>query len=69
MRKPVIAVADSPFPSLDPMTAALARLDPELRLAACAAPEDILAVARDADVLSSTECGSASNCDPAPFVG
>lgn len=51
MRKPVIAVADSPFPSLDPVRAALAQLDPELRLAACAAPEDILAVARDADAL------------------
>ncbi len=51
MRKPVIAVADSPFPSLDPVNAALAELDPELRLAAGAAPEDILAVARDADAL------------------
>ncbi len=51
MRKPVIAIADSPFPSLDPVRAALAPLDPELRLAASAAPEDILAVARDADAL------------------
>jgi len=51
MRKPVIAIADSPFPSLDPVRAALASLDPELRLAASAAPEDILAVARDADAL------------------
>jgi D-3-phosphoglycerate dehydrogenase len=51
MRQPLIAVADSPFPSLDPVKAALAQLDPELRLAASAAPEDILAVARDADAL------------------
>ena len=51
MRKPVIAVADSPFPSLDPVKAALAQLDPELRLAASSAPKDILAVARDADAL------------------
>jgi D-3-phosphoglycerate dehydrogenase len=47
----VIAVTDSPFPSLDPAKAALARIDPELRMAKSAAAEDILAVARDADAV------------------
>jgi D-3-phosphoglycerate dehydrogenase len=51
MPRPVIAVTDSPFPSLDPAKAALARLDPELRMAKSAAAEDILAVARDADAV------------------
>src|ERR1700758_1531024 len=49
MPNPVIAVTDSPFPSLDPARGALARLQPEWRRAKSAAPEDILAVARDAD--------------------
>src|SRR5690348_12534276 len=49
MPRPVIAVTDSPFPSLDPAKAALARLDPELRMAASASAPDILAVAQDAD--------------------
>jgi D-3-phosphoglycerate dehydrogenase len=47
--KVVIAVADSPFPSLDLAKAALARLDPEIRMAKSPAAEDILAVAGDAD--------------------
>jgi D-3-phosphoglycerate dehydrogenase / 2-oxoglutarate reductase len=51
MARPLIAVTDSPFPSLEPVTTALARLDPELQLARSAAPEDILAVARDADAV------------------
>ena len=51
MPRPLIAVTDSPFPSLDPAKAALARLDPELRMAKSAAAEDILAVARDADAV------------------
>src|SRR5438309_11278583 len=51
MPRPLIAVTDSPFPSLDPAKAALARIDPELRLAKSAAAEDILAVARDADAV------------------
>lgn len=51
MARPLIAVTDSPFPSLEPVTTALARLDPELRLAKSASPEDILAVARDADAI------------------
>lgn len=49
MPRPVIAVTDSPFPSLHPAKAALARLDPELRMAASASAPDILAVAQDAD--------------------
>ena len=44
----LIAVTDSPFPSLDPAKAALARVDPELRMAKSASAEDILAVARRA---------------------
>jgi D-3-phosphoglycerate dehydrogenase / 2-oxoglutarate reductase len=51
MTRPLIAVTDSPFPSLEPVTTALARLDPELRLAKSSSPEDILAVARDADAV------------------
>jgi D-3-phosphoglycerate dehydrogenase len=51
MSRPLIAVTDSPFPSLDPAKAALARLDPELRMAKSPAAEDILAVARDADAV------------------
>src|SRR4029077_4366622 len=47
----LIAVTDSPFPSLDPAKAALARVDPELRTAKSASAEDILAVARDADAV------------------
>jgi len=51
MARPVIAVTDSPFPSLDPAKAALARLDPDIRMAKSPAAEDILAVARDADAV------------------
>ena len=51
MRHPLIAVTDSPFPSLDPAKAALARIDPELRVANSASAEDILAVGRDADAI------------------
>jgi D-3-phosphoglycerate dehydrogenase / 2-oxoglutarate reductase len=51
MPRLVIAVTDSPFPSLDPAKAALARVDPELRMAKGASAEDILAVARDADAV------------------
>src|SRR6201990_454562 len=51
MARPVIAVTDSPFPSLDPAKAALARVDPEVRMAKSAAADDILAVARDADAI------------------
>jgi len=51
MPRPLIAVTDSPFPSLDPAKAALARVDPELRMAKSTSAEDILAVARDADAI------------------
>ncbi len=51
MPRPIIAVTDSPFPSLDPAKAALARVDPDLRMAKSASPEDILSVARDADAV------------------
>src|SRR6201984_1142571 len=47
----LIAVTDSPFPSLAPAKAALARFDPELRMAKSASADDILAVARDADAI------------------
>jgi D-3-phosphoglycerate dehydrogenase len=51
MARFLIAVTDSPFPSLDPAKAALARVDFELRMAKSAAADDILAVARDADAV------------------
>jgi D-3-phosphoglycerate dehydrogenase len=51
MPRPIIAVTDSVFPSLDPAKAALARLDPDIRMAKSAAADDILAVARDADAI------------------
>jgi D-3-phosphoglycerate dehydrogenase len=51
MSRPIIAVTDSPFPSLDPAMAALQRLDPEVRMSKSASAEDILAVARDADAI------------------
>lgn len=51
MPRPLIAVTDSPFPSLDPAKAALAKLDPEYRMAKSASADDILAVARDADAV------------------
>jgi D-3-phosphoglycerate dehydrogenase len=51
MPRPLIAVTDSVFPSLDPAIAALKRIDPELRMAKSAAADDILAVARDADAI------------------
>jgi D-3-phosphoglycerate dehydrogenase len=47
----LIAVTDSPFPSLDPARAALARVAPELRMAASPSADDILKVARDADAV------------------
>jgi D-3-phosphoglycerate dehydrogenase / 2-oxoglutarate reductase len=51
MSRTLIAVTDSPFPSLDPALAALKRVDPELRMAKSAAADDILAIARDADAV------------------
>lgn len=51
MSQIIIAITDSPFPSLDPAKTALARLDPEYRMAKSPAADDILAVARDADAI------------------
>jgi D-3-phosphoglycerate dehydrogenase len=51
MAKTIIAITDSPFPSLDPAKKALAKLDPEYRMAKSPSAEDILAVARDADAV------------------
>ena len=51
MSRTLIAVTDSPFPSLHPAIAALKRVDPELRMAKSGSAEDILAVARDADAV------------------
>jgi D-3-phosphoglycerate dehydrogenase / 2-oxoglutarate reductase len=51
MSRITIAVTDSPFPSLDPAKKALARLDPEYRMAKSPSADDILAVARDADAV------------------
>src|SRR6266436_10390346 len=51
MPRPVIAVTDSVFPSLDPAKAALARVDPDIRMAKSAGADDILAVAREADAI------------------
>ena len=49
MTRPLIAVTDSVFPSLDPAMAALKQLDPEIRIAKSTSEADILEVARDAD--------------------
>src|ERR1700675_4747828 len=49
--RPTIAITDSVFPSLDPAKKALARLDPEYRMAKSASADDILAAARDADAI------------------
>ncbi len=51
MAGPVIAVADSVFPSLDPAKAALARLNPTIRMSKSSNADDILAVAKDADAI------------------
>ena len=51
MSRPIIAVTDSPFPTLDPAMAALKRLDPDVRMSKSASADDILAVARDADAI------------------
>jgi len=51
MPRTVIAIADSPFPSLDPAKKELQRLDPEYRMAKSPAADDIVAVARDADAI------------------
>jgi D-3-phosphoglycerate dehydrogenase / 2-oxoglutarate reductase len=47
--RPLIAVTDSVFPTLEPAMAALKRIDPEIRTAKSTSAADILAVAREAD--------------------
>ena len=47
----IVAVADSPFPSLDPVEKVLRPLGARLSMSASSAAPDILAVARDADAL------------------
>jgi D-3-phosphoglycerate dehydrogenase len=54
MGNPLVAVADSVFPSLEPAKQALARLDPELRLAERPTAEAIMDVARQADAVMVT---------------
>jgi D-3-phosphoglycerate dehydrogenase / 2-oxoglutarate reductase len=49
VKRPLIAVTDSVFPSLDPAVAAFGRIEPEIRIAKSASEADILEVARDAD--------------------
>jgi len=51
MTGPTVAVADSPFPSLDPAKEALSRVNAELTMAAEPTSDGILAVARDADAV------------------
>jgi D-3-phosphoglycerate dehydrogenase len=51
MTKLLVAVTDSPFPNLDPATQVLSELSAELKLAKGTTPEDILAIAREADGL------------------
>ena len=51
MARFLIAMTDNVFPSLDPAKAALSRIDYELRMAKSPSPEDILAVAKDADAI------------------
>jgi D-3-phosphoglycerate dehydrogenase len=51
MSRPVIAVTDTIFPSLDPAKGELKHLDPEYRMSKSVAADDILAVARDADAI------------------
>jgi D-3-phosphoglycerate dehydrogenase / 2-oxoglutarate reductase len=47
----IIAITDSPFPSLESAKQALARLDPEYRMAKSPSVDDILAVAWDAHAI------------------
>jgi len=49
MSRPIVAVADSPFPTLDPAKKALERVNAEIRVSKSASLDDILEVARDAD--------------------
>ncbi|MCC7347173.1 MAG: C-terminal binding protein, partial [Variibacter sp.] len=49
MPRPVVAICDAPFPTLDPAKAALKRIDADIRMAKSTSAQDILEVARDAD--------------------
>jgi D-3-phosphoglycerate dehydrogenase len=51
MRRPLVAVADSVFPNLDPAREVLSRVGAELLLAERPTPEAIMQVARDADAV------------------
>lgn len=51
MAGPVIAITENIFPTLEPAKAALARLNPTIRMAKSPTAEDILEVARDADAI------------------
>jgi D-3-phosphoglycerate dehydrogenase / 2-oxoglutarate reductase len=51
MTKILVAVTDSPFPNLDPATQVLSEVNAELKLAKGTSPEEILAIAREADGL------------------
>lgn len=62
MRRPLIAVADSVFPSLDPALKALSHLDPEIRIAKSTSTNDIIEVARDADAVLVTYASCLANC-------
>jgi D-3-phosphoglycerate dehydrogenase len=54
MTKPLIAVADSVFPSLDPAKKIFSKLDATVVLAENSTPDAIIEVARDADALMVT---------------
>ena len=51
MQNPLIAVADSPFPSLEPAERALSHLSPNIVMSENSSEEAILEVARDADAI------------------
>lgn len=54
MTGPIVAVADSVFPSLDPAMQILSKLNADITLAKNSTPEAIIEVARDADALMVT---------------
>ena len=51
MAAPQIAVADCPFPSMDPARGVVSRIGAELQVAAETTPEAIMRVAKDADAV------------------
>ena len=50
----LVAVTDSVFPNLNAATAVVSTIGAELKLAKSSSPEDILAVAKDADAVLTT---------------